>query len=61
MTTHPDNRLHAPANILVRIEAVTKHYRLDSEQITALNGVNLNIEEGVFLKIVGPSGSGKST
>ena len=46
---------------VVRAEQVTKQYYLDSQLITALNGVTLNIDEGVFLAIAGPSGSGKST
>ena len=61
MTTLSNNRFDTTAKMVVRIEAVTKHYQLDSQQVTALNGVNLNIEESVFLAIAGPSGSGKST
>jgi putative ABC transport system ATP-binding protein len=43
------------------VEQLTKQYRLDDQVMTALNGVNLNIDEGQFLAIAGPSGSGKST
>ena len=46
---------------LIRVENVSKQYRLDGQLVPALQGVNLNIEEGVFLAIAGPSGSGKST
>jgi len=46
---------------VVRVEGVTKHYRMGNELVVALNAVNLVIEEGVFLAIAGPSGSGKST
>jgi len=49
------------AKMLVRVENVSKQYHLDSQLVTALNGINLNIQEGVFLAIAGPSGSGKST
>jgi putative ABC transport system ATP-binding protein len=46
---------------LIRVEHVTKRYRLGNQWVTALNDVSLNIEQGVFLAIAGPSGSGKST
>jgi putative ABC transport system ATP-binding protein len=46
---------------LVRVEHVTKQYRLGDQMVTALHDVSLAIEEGVFLAIAGPSGSGKST
>jgi putative ABC transport system ATP-binding protein len=63
----PDYRAHAaatpaaPATMVVRVEQVTKQYSLDGQRVTALSGVSVNIEEGVFLAIAGPSGSGKST
>ena len=40
---------------------VTRTYRLGSEEITALRGVNLTVLPGQFLAIVGRSGSGKTT
>src|SRR5262245_27686799 len=46
---------------VVRIDRVSKHYRLGDQLVTALHEVSLNIGEGVFLAIAGPSGSGKST
>src|SRR6266567_1453689 len=51
----------SPKKVLVRIENVSKQYRLDAQLVPALNSVNLNIEQGVFMAIAGPSGSGKST
>src|SRR6516165_4587551 len=46
---------------LIRVENVSKEYRLGDQMVPALHDVTLNIEEGVFLAIAGPSGSGKST
>jgi len=40
---------------------LTKTYRLGPSEITAVNKVNLEINEAKFVAIVGPSGSGKST
>ncbi len=46
---------------LVHLEGVSKIYRVGDQEIRALDGVNLEIEEGEFVSIIGPSGSGKST
>src|ERR1041384_7466671 len=46
---------------LIRVENVSKQYRLGDQLVSALSEVTLTIEEGVFLAIAGPSGSGKST
>lgn len=46
---------------LVDLKDVTKTYRIGDQEIRALSGIDLRIEEGEFVAIIGPSGSGKST
>ncbi len=46
---------------LVELEGVSKIYQVGDQEIRALDGVDLKIEEGEFVSIIGPSGSGKST
>jgi putative ABC transport system ATP-binding protein len=45
----------------VKAERLTKIYGQDAVAITALEGVNLDIEPGQFVAVMGSSGSGKST
>ena len=45
----------------LEIEELTKVYSSGKINVTALEGVNLTVEEGKFLGVTGPSGSGKST
>lgn len=46
---------------IVRMEYVKKYYGNKPNMIKALDGVNLTIEEGKFIAVVGTSGSGKTT
>ncbi len=46
---------------MVDVRNVTKVYRRDAEELTVLNGLSLQVEEGQFAALMGPSGSGKST
>ena len=46
---------------MIEIEGVKKIYDLGAEKVHALDGVDLNIDGGEYIAIMGPSGSGKST
>jgi putative ABC transport system ATP-binding protein len=46
---------------LVEIRKLTKQFRKGDEVITPLNEVNLDIEQGDFISLMGASGTGKST
>lgn len=46
---------------LIEIRNLSKIYESGEERVVALGDVNLNIERGEFISVMGPSGSGKST
>jgi putative ABC transport system ATP-binding protein len=46
---------------VVRVSSVTKTFKLGRIEVQALKGVDLQIDRGEYLSIMGPSGSGKST
>jgi putative ABC transport system ATP-binding protein len=49
------------AEPLIRLERVTKRYDAGSQRVTGVESVDLEVEAGDFLAVMGPSGSGKST
>jgi putative ABC transport system ATP-binding protein len=47
--------------MLIELEDIKKIYQVGTENVGALQGISLKIEENEYLAIMGPSGSGKST
>jgi putative ABC transport system ATP-binding protein len=46
---------------MIDIENISKVYQLGDSEVRALDGINLHIDKGEMMAIMGPSGSGKST
>jgi putative ABC transport system ATP-binding protein len=47
--------------VIIETENMTKIYRTDEVETTALDRINFRLEEGQFVSVMGPSGCGKST
>jgi len=50
-----------PEMAMVEIQKVRRVYHRDSQEITVLDGIDLQVPEGEFVALMGPSGSGKTT
>lgn len=46
---------------MIRLQDITKVYPMGKRVLTVLKGINIHIEQGELVAIMGPSGSGKST
>jgi putative ABC transport system ATP-binding protein len=60
MTAAVDARV-GHAGTRIDLDEVTRRYRVGSTDVTAIEGINLHVDEASFVVILGPSGCGKTT
>ena len=46
---------------MIKLENIHRNFQVGEQTVHALNDINLNIQDGEYVSIMGPSGSGKST
>jgi putative ABC transport system ATP-binding protein len=56
-----DQDMTAENGAFFRMHDIVKKYPMGDEEAIVLKGINLDIDEGEYLSVLGPSGSGKST
>lgn len=56
-----DPKKEKKTDIVIELKDVWKIYKMGTNKVYALRGMNLQVKKGEFLSIMGPSGSGKST
>jgi putative ABC transport system ATP-binding protein len=47
--------------MLIRMRGITKHFKMGSQTIRAVDGLDLDVEKNEYVALMGPSGSGKTT
>ena len=55
-----DNKKGGTGHV-IRLRGIRKLYQMGQQQVAALDGIDLDIDQGEFAALMGPSGSGKST